>query len=47
MKAMFTCLFKEATFDRADLNYKIRYDAPQWGVSIIYIGFIHAIPWFS
>ena len=47
MKAMFTCLFEGATSSKAELNYKIRHNVPQWEVFILYIGFIHAIPWFS
>jgi len=45
MKAMFTCLFKGETSSRAELDYKIRLDIYQWGVSMLYIGFIHMIPW--
>ena len=45
MKAVFTCLFEGATSNIAELNYKIRLDISQWGVSILYIGFIKTIPW--
>jgi len=44
---MFTCLFEGVTSNRTGLDYKIRHETPQWGVSILYIGFIHAIPWVS
>ena len=49
-KAMFTCLFKGATSNRAQLNEKIRHDAPR-GESVFfiydsYMQYHGAIPWF-
>ena len=49
-KAMFTCLFDGAPSNRAELDYKIRHDAPRReSLSFIYDSYMQyhgAIPWF-
>jgi len=49
-KAMFTCLFEGVTFNRAELDYKIKHDAPRReSLSFIYDSYMQyhgAIPWF-
>jgi len=48
-RVMFTCLFEGATSNRAELDYKIRHDAPRReSLSFIYDSYMQyheSIPW--
>lgn len=43
MKAVFTFLLEGAASNKVELDYKIRLDISQWGVFILYIGFILSV----